>query len=200
MNSSATTLTPTTPAALGIFWCGSLIYRDGGQHIEAATMKERWKECNDGNYEVSDAGRVRRARPGRGRTYVGRIMKPTRLNFGHLAVSFWIDGCRKPHLVHRLVAEAFIGPCPDGLEVNHKDGDPANNCVSNLEYVTHAENIRHGYRNKRGERHHCAKLTDDAVIDIRKRMAVGERGVDLAREYCCSSQLVYDIANRGHRS
>lgn len=44
-----------------------------------------------------------------------------------------------------LVAEAFIGPRPKGKEVNHKDGNTFNNCVENLEYVTHQENIQHSF-------------------------------------------------------
>ncbi|MBO6015344.1 MAG: HNH endonuclease [Lachnospiraceae bacterium] len=47
--------------------------------------------------------------------------------------------------VHRLVAEAFI-PNPDNLpEVNHKDSNRANNCLSNLEWVTHSGNMKHAY-------------------------------------------------------
>lgn len=47
--------------------------------------------------------------------------------------------------VHRLVAEAFI-PNPDNLpEVNHIDGNRSNNAVHNLEWVSHADNMRHAY-------------------------------------------------------
>ena len=45
--------------------------------------------------------------------------------------------------VHRAVYEAFVGKIPDGLEINHKDGDKQNNCVDNLEAITGIENLRH---------------------------------------------------------
>ncbi len=48
--------------------------------------------------------------------------------------------------VHRLVAEAFIGPIASGLTVNHLDGNKANNDVENLEIVTRAENSQHAMR------------------------------------------------------
>lgn len=157
-------------------------------------MRERWKLIHNGGYEVSSLGRVRRVKPGPGMTRVGRILKQHALNFGHLTVTFWTDGRRLPHLVHRLVAAAFIGPCPEGKETHHKDGNPANNRADNLEYITHAENIRHGYENKRGENHHCAKLTDKEVAEIRARRLAGERGVDLAKEFNVSQQSVCCIS------
>jgi hypothetical protein len=49
----------------------------------------------------------------------------------------------KTYMVHRLVADAFIGQSK--LEVNHIDNNGINNCVENLEYVTHRENISHGF-------------------------------------------------------
>lgn len=51
------------------------------------------------------------------------------------------------YLVHRLVAEAFLPspPTPEHVEVNHKDGDPTNNRVDNLEWCTKTENVQHSY-------------------------------------------------------
>ena len=91
---------------------------------------------------------------------------------------------RRTRHVHRLVAEAWIGICPPGMEINHKDGDGTNNRVDNLEYVTHAENVRHA-RNVlagsrwttcrrtayRGERRSNARLTEKAVVSIRELYA-----------------------------
>lgn len=63
-------------------------------------------------------------------------------------VSLWTKGVQHPSKVHRLVARAFLGPCPPGQEVCHWDGDPANNRIDNLRYDTRASNstdtVRHG--------------------------------------------------------
>jgi hypothetical protein len=47
--------------------------------------------------------------------------------------------------VHRIVAAAFIGPCPDGLEINHKNGIKLDNRAENLEYTTRSANMKHAY-------------------------------------------------------
>lgn len=63
-------------------------------------------------------------------------------NYVYVSLTRGFDG---PIGVHRLVAAKFIGPCPEGMEINHKDGNKENNHWTNLEYVTHAENIRKAY-------------------------------------------------------
>lgn len=107
-------------------------------------MKEQWKECCEGYYEVSNLGRIRRAKPGL-QTWPGRHIK-TFTVFGYPVFNVFIPGRRKMRRVHQLVAAAFIGPCPQGHEVNHKDGVKANNHVTNLEYVTSSENTLHSFR------------------------------------------------------
>lgn len=85
-------------------------------------------------------------------------------------VSVRVAGKRVIRRVHRLVAAAFLGPLPNGMEINHKDTDRHNNAVSNLEYVTRSENIRHAMEtlgSYRGERHPQAQLTEEAVREIR---------------------------------
>lgn len=63
---------------------------------------------------------------------------------------------RRP--VHQLVAGAFLGACPEGLEINHIDGNQLNNRMENLEYITHRENILHAHRTgliQRERKVHC---------------------------------------------
>ena len=87
-------------------------------------------------YQVNNKGRVKRGRLLR--EYVGKI--------GYASVTLCNNGERKTHWVHALVAAAFIGPRPERLHVNHKNGIKADNRVENLEYVTCAENHRHAFR------------------------------------------------------
>lgn len=141
--------------------------------------REQWRSVvgYEGWYEVSNHGRVRRMKSYRS-TFVGRILK-LGINRGYLRVVLSRGGSIKGARVHQLVTAAFIGPCPDGKEVNHIDGDKTNNYVSNLEYLTPSENHRHAYRigthlptrvygrkNPRNQR----ILTEEEVLSIRNRI------------------------------
>ena len=121
-------------------------------------MKELWQpvEGYEGLYEVSDQGQVRSLdrlveKQSKAAVWVkmqlkGRCLKPQMNGNVRLHVSLRKNGKTTTHKVHRLVARAFIGVCPDGLQVNHLDGDPQNNSVSNLEYCTASENMKHAVR------------------------------------------------------
>lgn len=104
---------------------------------------EIWRQIPElnGYYEASSYGRIRRSKPGIN-TEVGRVKKLALNPNGYLQVATSIDGAESRHWVHRLVASAFIGVCPDGQQVNHKDGNQYNNNADNLEYVTPLENIK----------------------------------------------------------
>jgi len=126
-------------------------------------LSERWASVTgwEGFYEVSDLGRVRsvdRYITNGGKPYLssGRILKPGRGARGHLYVNFWQHSTPVTKYVHRLVLETFVGPAPEGTEGCHRNGDPSDNAVSNLEWGTHSENMRdmveHG-RNNAGKTH-----------------------------------------------
>lgn len=114
----------------------------------------------------------------------GSPLKPETLKGGYQRVG--IGG--RHVLVHVAVAAAFIGPKPAGYEVNHKDGDKRNNAVTNLEYVTPRENVRHSIdvlRTERapGEKNGNAKLTDAAVIEMRRLYADGVSTAAIAAQF-----------------
>lgn len=95
-------------------------------------------------YQVSNIGRVRSFN---NRASKERILKPyLNKRKGYLYV--FLSGKNKKNVrINRLVAEAFI-PNIDGLpQVNHLDTNKLNNCVSNLEWCTGSENMKHAYKN-----------------------------------------------------
>ena len=118
---------------------------------------ENWKPVvgYEGYYEVSDCGEVR-SLPREttlvldGKTYTrlvrGVELKPYRTNSGHLRINLNRSGKVVRGLIHRLVLESFVGPCPDGMECCHWDGDPGNNNLENLRWGTHKENFADSVR------------------------------------------------------
>lgn len=89
------------------------------------------------NYAVSTKGRVRNLK-------TGRLLKhqSSRRGGWYAFINLCKKGTRKNVNVHLLVAEAFLGPRPEGMVVHHRDGKRKNPAVINLEYITQAENCR----------------------------------------------------------
>ena len=152
------------------------------------------------NYAVSELGRIKRVTPGMN-TFPDRLLKPPTLNSGYRIVFLrGDDNTVKGCLVHVLVARAFIGICPKGKEVNHKDGDKANNRPGNLEYVTCKENQEHASRlglKARGNRQGSSKLTPPQVVEIRNKIAAGSSHISIADEYKVTPTLI-SLIKHGH--
>ena len=68
---------------------------------------------------------------------------------GYYTVQLSWNSKYKNYLVHRLVWEAFNGPIPKGMQINHKDENKRNNCLTNLEMVTPQYNVTYGTAIKR---------------------------------------------------
>lgn len=103
-------------------------------------MEEHWIVIKEHpNYSVSPKGEVRNDRN-------GKILKQS-MRSGYLSVSLGlVDKTPRKTNVHVLVAETFLGQ-RRGMVVNHIDGDPTNNSVSNLEIVTRSQNSKHAWNN-----------------------------------------------------
>lgn len=94
------------------------------------------------NYIVSSDGHVYSTKNvGRGKYH--KEISQRKNSDGYMDITVGPNNFRTTRKVHRLVAEAFIGPQPDeSYEINHKDRNRANNDVSNLEWVTHVDNVK----------------------------------------------------------
>ena len=165
----------------------------------ATPARELWRPVKDfeGVYEVSNLGRVRRLKPRQG-TKVGSILGARPNRDGYLRVAL----CDKPRqpvekFIHVLVLETFVGPCPEGMEACHDDGNTFNAALSNLRWDTPINNAldkrRHGTI-RSGERHPNSKLTQAQVNDI--RVAHGSQS-SIAAAFGITQQTVSDI--RLHR-
>lgn len=112
--------------------------------------KIRWKKIDGYEYMVSTIGTVKRIASNKGRyKWEEHDIRAHYNNKGYAIVDLWRNNKRKQFLVHRLVAIAFI-PNVDGLpEVNHKDENPKNNCVDNLEWCDRIYNMNYGSCPKR---------------------------------------------------
>lgn len=148
-----------------------------------SSLPEVWREIfGFPSYKVSSLGRVKNVT--NGRVLVGDVDR-----YGYRRVL--LSGVR--HKVHRLVCAAFHGPCPEGKQVGHLDGDSTNNAADNLAWVTAAENNRHKERHgtdQSGERHPRARLTREQAAEIRES-ARSHRA--LARQFGISISHVFRI-------
>ena len=115
---------------------------------------EIWKEIKgyEGYFEVSSLGRFRskdriiKYKRDGFRNYPGKYLKTETIVEGYQRIVLMKDGIKKRYMCHRLVAETFI-PNPENKPyINHIDGNPSNNVISNLEWCTQSENELHSFR------------------------------------------------------
>ena len=170
---------------------------------------ERWRPIPDwvGYYEASDYGRVRsverRCRSGgsHSRRVPACVLRQSRRGEGYFGVDLVCEGeSKNADEVHRLVLLAFVGPCPPGYEVLHRNGNKGDNRLENLKWGTKVENKRDRRRHgtsTQGENNVRAKLTDGKVRSMRRSFARG--GISrkqLVRDYGVSKTTVVGILNR----
>ena len=134
---------------------------------------EQWKTVEiDGvtykDYEVSTKGRIRNVK-------TGRILKQQKTKIGYLQIGLPKDKKKKWFLVHRLVATAFI-PNPHGLtDVDHIDKNRQNNCVENLRWLSHENNLPDSLKQRR------VKCVETGMIYKSIEQASKETGISQGR-------------------
>ena len=176
--------------------------------IQPETPPEQWSVVPGyPAYEVSNLGRLRRCTNVRGAN-AGHILQPASMPSGHRYVVLTDPaGFARKQFVHRVVAQAFIGPSPFvGALVLHHDDIPDNNTPENLYWGTHAENVADARLNRRprdqkrnrgaqpGEENSSAVLTEDQVRRIKGLLGLGMCGACIARLHGVRKETVYAIA------
>lgn len=134
----------------------------------------------------------------------GRELSQHLTSDGYLRVSFYVNGKKKNALSHRVVASAHRDGYAPSLCVNHINGVKHDNRASNLEWVSLKENAIHAYRTgmmnlpvpKRGENHYRSTLTDEQVVEIRRRAKSSNTQATLAKEFNVSRGTIQKIVTR----
>ena len=141
----------------------------------------------DNDYSVTNTGLIFSHRR-------KKYLKQWNRGKGYLAVQ--IKG--KTYSVHRLVAKAFLKNPNNYTEVNHKDGNKHNNDISNLEWISHQENMKHAGKSglmKRGEQHSNNKLNELQVRIIRK-MSPDFTHKEISNVFGVDKSVVTRVINR----
>ena len=160
--------------------------------------QERWKPIEGApQYLISDRGRL--ASTVRGWPV---YLSPSANRDGYYAYPVPINGRRVNQRIHRLVADAFLPPAPGPkYQVNHRDGNKANNAARNLQWVTRAQNQRHrfdvlGKGNARGEQSGRATITEAQAREILARAQAGESTKIIAASVGVDYAAAYGVATR----
>jgi hypothetical protein len=148
---------------------------------------ERWLPAvgYEGLYEISDFGRVRRIEGAFYWRPSAKILAPQFSHDGYCKVFLSKTGNagkKQWEFMHCLVAAAFIGPKPPGHDVDHLDGNRANNQIENLRYLYHKENKR-------------KKLSHQDVAEIRRLCLEGFNQYELAQMFGVRQSHISRIAN-----
>lgn len=117
-------------------------------------MKEKWKNIKgfETEYQISNLGNVKSLGRERGVNKSGKYFQKEKIlslivkNTGYIQVTLSKNKVQSAKLVHRLVAENFLSNPKNKKQINHKDGDPSNNRIDNLEWCTPSENGIHSYK------------------------------------------------------
>ena len=154
-------------------------------------MQEIWRDIPDyeGLYQVSNLGRVKSLNYNH--TKSERVLCNKKHKSKYLTVTLCKDGCKKNKSIHVLVATAFIQNNNNYPCVNHLDGDKGNNCVTNLEWCDHKQNIAHAIQH--GLANHHAMLGRKGVLNSTSKpvLQFDKEGNFVKKWYCTSDAARY---------
>lgn len=158
---------------------------------------EVWKDIPgyEGIYQASTFGNIRTVegkitsnKRYAVRHWKSRILKGRGDNYATgKRVNLWKDGKAKEWLVARVVAITFLGDPPEGFTVNHIDGNRLNNRVDNLEWLSLADNIRHGFATGLYHRQVAISIRRDGQTYDFRSMVQCDKFLRRARGYTSNS-------------
>jgi len=160
---------------------------------------EVWKSIinYEGLYEISNYGKIK-SYPRQGSC--GKILKSYTEKDGHLRTYLYKNNVKKAYLIHRLVLETFVGPCPIGMESCHNDGNPGNNFIRNLRYDTSKNNMQDQIKHKtRARGHNCgASKLNEIKVRVIKRLLEDNylTIIEIAKIFKVCRQHIYNIKKK----
>lgn len=171
---------------------------------------ESWKDIEgyEGMYQVSNTGKVKSVkrtaslRKIHSRLVIERLRKLAISKDGYIMVYLNKNGSVKGCYVHRLVGLAFLNNPDAKKEINHIDGNKTNNNITNLEWCTPSENMRHAFSTglmfpNKGEDNGSCKLKVEDIVEIRKSYETGEfNQYQLADKFKVTQTQIYRIVHR----
>jgi HNH endonuclease/NUMOD4 motif len=141
-------------------------------------------------YEASEDGRIRRKQN-------QRELSPSPSGSGYLCVCLSQKAKRQRPMVHQLIMKAFCCECPEGLEIDHIDGDKLNNHIDNLRFCSHSQNLRSARRAGNINDHkNKGRVTETMVKDLREKSLSGISHYNLSQEFDLSMMTIHNILNR----
>lgn len=159
------------------------------------TTHEIWKQYKDSYYFVSNKGRVKS-------TFglTDRIMSTCDDGHGYLKTTLSFGAHQEAFKIHILVAELFVEKPEGEVEVNHIDTDKRNNFASNLEWISHVSNMKHGWQNDcfdKGEECYNAVLTEKDVCEIKQSFVEYKlSNTELAKKYGVAKGTISKIRSK----
>lgn len=174
--------------------------------------KEEWTDIisYEGLYKVSSLGNIK-SRERTCKTLTGtrsvkeKILALAKSSNGYMTVGLSIDNISKTYQVHKLVYLHFINSdIPEGMQINHIDGNKANNRKTNLELTTPSENRKHAFRiglqlKPFGELNPQTKLSTESLLSLKAKIKVGLKDKELASTFGLSHKYINDIRNGKRR-
>ncbi len=123
------------------------------------------------------------------------VRKTCEVTNGYVGIGVSKEGKPKTYRLHRFIWESINGMIPEGLQINHIDGNKRNNKPDNLELCTARENVINAFKlglskGPRGEKNGKSKLTESKVIEILQHLKDGKTKTLIANMYSISRATV----------